>query len=121
MRHTVLVVDDDPGVVKFVGTLLERGGYTVIPAVGPHEALTAFTNAPDSISLVLADVVMPQIDGLELVKRMREKRPDLPYILMTGFSTEALMQYLIDVEGGPLLRKPFTSEALLARIRKVLG
>jgi DNA-binding NtrC family response regulator len=70
MPHTVLVIDDEPGVVKYVGTLLQRAGYAVIPAIGPHEALQAFTDSPDSISLVLTDIVMPEVNGLELIKLM---------------------------------------------------
>ena len=122
MQHTVLVVDDEPSVVRYVSELLRRAGYAVIAAVGPHAALEAFTSSPASIALVLADIVMPEIKGVELIARLRKARPELPYILMTGFSDDALMQYhQINVDGMPVLHKPFTSDALLAHIREALG
>jgi len=121
VAQTVLVVDDEPTVVELVASLLRRAGYEVVPAVGPHEALEALAHSRDAISLVLADIVMPEINGLELVKRMRKMRRGLPYILMTGFSVDILREYhKIGVEDTLLLHKPFTTQTLLAEIRKAL-
>lgn len=120
MQPTILVVDDEPGVVQLVSRMLQRAGYSVVPAVGPQEALQAFTHSPDAISLVLTDIRMPEINGLELIARLRRIRPQLPYILMTGFPNDILMENLPRVEGLTLLRKPFTLDALLTLIREAL-
>ena len=82
--HTILLVDDDPSVRKIVGDMLERSGHRVIAAADGVLALTAL-QARNDIDLVIADHRMPGMDGLTLTRRIKELKPDLPVVIMTGY------------------------------------
>lgn len=82
--QTVLLVDDDPAVRMIVGEMLERSGYGVVAAADGAAALTTL-QAQNDIKLVIADHRMPGIDGLTLTRRIKERSPDLPVVIMTGY------------------------------------
>lgn len=108
--ETVLLVEDEPAIRRLIATSLERAGYRVIEARHGREALELFD---DSIDLLLTDVRLPHVDGHELVRRLREKRPELRVLAISGYPLNAPTE-------GVFLAKPFPREVLLKAVRDVL-
>jgi PAS domain S-box-containing protein len=116
-RGTVLVVEDSEPVRSFAVAVLQEEGYRVIEAVDAEEALRHLRDHAE-IELVFSDVVMPgRRNGLELARRLRRSRPELPVILTTGYS-ESLAD--IEREGFPLLLKPYRPAQLVRTIEAPL-
>ncbi|MBN8920605.1 MAG: response regulator, partial [Rhizobiales bacterium] len=80
----VLVVDDDPEVVSLIGKLLQAAGHTAVPASDSRAALRILDETP--IDLVIADIFMPDMDGLETVAAFKRQAPHLPLIALSGFA-----------------------------------
>ena len=117
--ETILLVDDEEGVRKLMQAVLNDGGYTVIEAANGSAALAAYEKNSHKIDLVLTDVVMPQMNGMELGERLAEKNPDLPLLYMSGYRDSPVNS----PPGKParaFLNKPFTPDTLLAKVREVL-
>ncbi len=115
-QKVVLVVDDESGIRKLVAALLAGQGFKALEAANGLEALNLYGSYWSDLSLVITDVQMPVMDGLEAVSRMRTISPDVPVILMTGAAGD-LGQKLT---GWQPLRKPFKPAELLERVRSVL-
>ena len=117
----VLLVEDDAAVRVATRRLLERFGYSVVEALDAEGALELIAQGESDIDLVLTDAVMPGISGLQLAERLAEGHPELPVVLMSGYSEEAINR------GGPLganavfLEKPFTVHALSSVVADVLS
>lgn len=118
--ETVLVVEDDDAVRQVVVSLLARRNYRVVEAASGTEALARYAEPNIRVDLVLTDLIMPGMSGVRLAERLREMRPDLPIVYMSGYTADYL-QAVGDDEAVELLRKPFTEQALLSRLRDVLG
>jgi CheY-like chemotaxis protein len=101
----ILVVDDEPDILETVGEMLYDAGCSVFVAADGEEALAIL--AALSIRLLLADVRMPMMNGVELARQALAVRPDLTVVLMSGYPTDAALNF-------PLLRKPFRLCQLLA-------
>jgi len=111
----VLLVEDDPGVRTLLERALRAGGYDPVACASGVEAL-AVLDAPGARPRVLVtDMAMPGMSGVEVAGRIRERLPGLPVIFMTGYFEAA------GAEDGEILRKPFGPEALLRRVREVLA
>jgi CheY-like chemotaxis protein len=117
----VLVVDDEPAVRGLASRMLRQAGFTVVEAGDGHEAWTLFQRQPGRFSVLLADVVMPRVPGTELAARVHLVRPELPVLLMTGYTPSDLLARGLQAEHGALVTKPFDPERLLAAVRKALG
>ena len=118
MRVRILVADDDPAVRESLRRSLSFNGYEVTLASDGHEALTASSNAaPD---LVLLDVNMPGIDGLEVCRRIRGSGSDVPVLILTARVEIGDRVLGLDAGADDYLPKPFALEELLARIRALL-
>ncbi len=130
--ETILVVEDEPGVRRLVAEILERAGYAVRTAVHGREALqlldeeeariamaeaTSDATAAGRIALVISDVVMPELGGIELSAALEARRPGLPVLLMSGYPASQAGVPSPDV---PLLSKPFTPGDLLVHVRALL-
>jgi len=118
---TLLVVEDDAQVRQVTVRALERGGYRVLVAASGPEALEAFRARPGQVDLLLTDVMMPGMGGHELALAVQRERPGLPVLYISGYAPDFLVERRALGEGLPLLQKPFTSEALLARVRELLA
>jgi len=114
-KETILVVEDQPEVLHFTAEVLESYGYRVIPAVNAGEALMICEQENAGIDVVLTDVTMPRIGGLELVERVAKLRPEIKAVYMSGYSDVAP-----GGDGVHFLQKPFQPEELAAKIREVL-
>lgn len=117
-QPTILVVDDEDPVRYVLCMLLETEGFSVIEAPNGRECLRlAYEHHPD---LVLLDILMPDRDGREICRQLREVSPDLPIIMLTALSEEAEKVARLHDGADDYITKPFHQDELLARIRAVL-
>ncbi len=110
---TVLVVDDDLAVRLIVGRVLEESGRAVCAAPSGYLALAALAAAPATIGLVLSDVRMPGMSGLDLALEVRRSWPEVPILLMSAYDPPELLSSHVELADVPMLQKPFTNDALL--------
>ncbi|NOY27219.1 MAG: response regulator [Oligoflexia bacterium] len=118
--ETLLVVDDEPGIREIARRTLSRQGYTVLTAANAGEALLHAERYAGPIDLVLTDIIMPLMNGLELVRRLKHHRPAAQVILMTGFADHDLLRQALPQQPYPLMRKPFSPSELAAHVRATL-
>ena len=116
-RETLLLVDDEPSVLKMVEVLLKLEGYTVLTAGTPSDAIQFARDYPQDIHLLLTDAVMPEMNGRELSDRLIAIRPQLKRLFMSGYSQEANEA---PAQNMYFIGKPFTKQALAAKVRAVL-
>jgi PAS domain S-box-containing protein len=119
-RESVLLVEDDDRVRAFAKLVLKRYGYRVHEAESPVVALKMAGDLEGPIHLLLTDVIMPGMNGRELAGQLSRIRPQTRTLYMSGYTGEAMLQQGLSVESLDLLEKPFTSTALLRRVRDVL-
>jgi len=117
-RCDVLVVDDEPVVRDAVRLVLAGEGLVVAQAATGSEALAS--PLLDECRLVLCDLMLPDISGIDLVRSLRRARPEVPVILITGYPTAENAQTAIGSGASEFLPKPFTEEELTAVVRRVL-
>ncbi|WP_374271179.1 response regulator transcription factor [Actinoplanes sp. M2I2] len=118
MEHQVLVVDDDPMVSDVVRRYLEQSGCRVRLAADGSAALAAV--AAERPDLVVLDLMMPGLDGLEVCRRLRADQPDLPVVMLTALGEEADRVLGLEVGADDYVTKPFSPRELVLRIRSVL-
>ena len=116
----VLVIDDAPDILATVRALLDGSGYSTVGASNGREGLDALTVADPPFDLVLTDVVMPIVDGAEVIRHVLEHHPGLPIIAATGYTANAEITRSVDAGLIALLAKPFTAPALLDTVRSSL-
>jgi DNA-binding NtrC family response regulator len=119
-RGAVLVVDDDRGVRRLTSRMLRADGYRVVEAGSGAEALQVLAGDP-GIAVLVTDIVMPEMHGLELADRATAAQPHLKVVLMTGHAPELTMQLELRDLSLPVLLKPFSSEQLLDKVKDALG
>jgi two-component system cell cycle sensor histidine kinase/response regulator CckA len=119
-RERILIVEDEPAILNLATSILKRCGYEVLPASTPMEALDLARAFEERIDLVLTDVVMPKMNGRELMSCLEEQRPGLRAVYMSGYSADVIAQRDLLGDGVSLLQKPFTAPELARRIRSVL-
>ena len=131
----ISIVDDDPSTLLLSAKPLQEAGYAVLQAPGSSEALRICAEHPHSVDLVLADIFLPppgfqlsldknpypRVNGLDMVDRLLEEKRNIRAILMSSSPGPELRSQGLVREGLPFLRKPFTTEDLLALVRQVLA
>ena len=132
--ETILLVEDEEPVRDVVSRVLRRNHYVVVAVGSPDEALGVCARGDVRVDLLLTDLIMPGLSGAELADRLRQHRPDLPVVYMSGYSGEQLRDAHPDRPAGntgastststststTLLRKPFSTSSLLAALRREL-
>jgi len=118
--ETLLVVEDEAGVRRFVCDALKSAGYEVLEASCPSEALEAFERKADVLRLVITDVVMPEMDGKSLVERLLRRRPGLKVLYMSGYADNEIVNHGVSHESGRFLQKPFSADTLGRAVRRIL-
>jgi PAS domain S-box-containing protein len=118
--ETILLVEDEEAVRGLACRILERQGYRVIPAQHGRDAMEIATKEEGRIDLVLTDVVMPGMNGRGLVERLTGIRPAIKSLYMSGYTDDDIIRRGFIEPSKSFLQKPFTSEALLETVRKVL-
>ena len=114
----IALVDDDKNILASVSMLLEQEGYQVRTFSDPAAALTAL--APSPPDLAILDIKMPRMDGLELLRRLKQGSPDLPVIFLTSKDEEIDELMGLNAGADDYIRKPFSQRLLLERVRAVL-
>ncbi len=118
--QTILVAEDETAVRRLIKTLLRREGYTILEAANGREALEIIGSHPGPIHLVVSDVMMPELTGTALSRELRKERPELPVLLISGYTTpEGLGE--AELAGGGFLGKPFTIDALSEAVRTAIA
>jgi PAS domain S-box-containing protein len=118
--ETILVAEDDPGVLGLAQRILGDAGYQVVTAVDGEAALKVFNTQQDSLDLALLDVVMPKLSGRDLQLEMCRIRPDFKVIFASGYSENAIHTDFVLNEGNTLIEKPYRRNDLLIKIREIL-
>lgn len=118
--ETILLVEDEDSVRKLLAYVLDSSGYRVLEAADGRAALRLFEEHADAIDLLLTDVIMPVMNGRDLVERVRLAKPGLRVIYMSGYTDDVLVNSGITKPGISFLRKPLKLDALSALIREVL-
>lgn len=115
----MLVVDDEPVIRRFAARVLREEGFGVLEATDGAEALDLIRAGLADLDIVLSDIVMPRVNGVQLLQSLSTLRPELPVILMSGYGTAQLTQRGIASPCG-VLSKPFSSEVLVAEVRRCI-
>ncbi|MEO6600707.1 MAG: GAF domain-containing protein [Polyangiaceae bacterium] len=118
--ETILLVEDQEQVRNVALSILRRHGYRVLVAQSAPEALALCDSEPGVIDLLLTDVVMPQLSGAELAKRVALSRPDIKVLCMSGYTDDSVIRHGVLQNDMPFLQKPFTPESLAHKVREVL-
>ena len=116
----MLVVEDEAIVRAIAVDALRRHGYTVLQAGDGMEALRVAGEHAGNIDLLVTDVVMPQLGGRELARRLRGKRPKLRVLYVSGYTDSAIARHGMLEDGIALLQKPFTAATLTRKVRDAL-
>src|SRR5215831_19410260 len=114
LAPAVLLVDDDASTLDLVAHVLRDGGFRTLEAADAQEALEAANKYEGPIPLLLTDIAMPGLNGVQLAKRICRQRPETKVIYITAFGE------LFDLGSNPLLAKPFTPVQLLAKVRETI-
>jgi PAS domain S-box-containing protein len=118
--ETVLVVEDEPAVRTFVRLVLAGNDYHVLEATNGKQALEVSQHHPGEIQLMVADVVMPEMGGQRLAAKLAALRPRMKVLYLSGYTENAIVRHGILNSKSTFLRKPFTVEALLQKVRQAL-
>ena len=118
--ETVLIVEDEPGVRALARDTLQRRGYSVLEARHGIEALVIGDQHPGTIHLLMADVVMPQMNGREVAERLLRVRPKVKVLYVSGYTEDAIVHHGVLAPGTNFLQKPFTPDDLSEKVREVL-
>jgi signal transduction histidine kinase/ActR/RegA family two-component response regulator len=117
----LLLVDDEPALTKSLQLLLSRLNYQVTTATGAGEAIALFRQDPGRFALALTDLAMPEMNGLEVARRLHELRPDLPVLLASGFTADLTPEALREAGILAVVEKPIAMQALAAQLRRALA
>jgi two-component system cell cycle sensor histidine kinase/response regulator CckA len=112
---TILVVEDEEQVRTLLVRLLERRGYAVEPAANGRQAIDLVQDHLSDISLVVTDMVMPEMGGAAMLQELRKLRPDLPALCMTGYTREEVVQSE-NIGDSAFIEKPFTPADFLEQV-----
>ena len=115
----VLVVDDEFALRRYAARVLAEEGYVVLEAADGAEAIERAHALGAALDVVVSDIVMPRLNGIELLQSLGRSHPDLPVVLMSGYATAELMERGFAAPCG-ILPKPFTSERLIDEVRRCL-
>ncbi|HVM79367.1 MAG TPA: response regulator [Stellaceae bacterium] len=115
----ILLAEDDDNLRRFLGRGLVRAGHTVLSAADGEQALALVLAEP--VDLLLADVVMPGLDGIELARRASERWPNLRVMFITGFAAVALREREIGHRAAKVLAKPFHLRQLVEEVERILA
>jgi PAS domain S-box-containing protein len=118
--ETILIVEDERAVLELTKRILTQAGYHVIAATTPEEAIEACQQTSRQIDLLLSDMVMPQISGIDLARRARDLQPNVRIAFMTGYSREFLERHAKLGDVIAIIEKPFSTDRLLSAVRSAL-
>jgi two-component system, cell cycle sensor histidine kinase and response regulator CckA len=118
--ETILLVEDDEAVLNLSRTILEKLGYKVLATQTPAHAIELLEELPGAIHLLITDVVMPEMNGRELLERIRAIRPGLKCLYMSGYTADVITHKGILDEGVNFIQKPFLRDDFAVKVRQML-
>jgi PAS domain S-box-containing protein len=118
--ETVLLVEDEPAILRMTRMMLERQGYTVISAATPKQALELAKNQSGPIDLLMSDVVMPEMNGRDLAAKITSLYPDIRLLFMSGYTANVIAHQGILDKGVAFIQKPFSMAELSEKVRAVI-
>jgi CheY-like chemotaxis protein len=119
-RETILLVEDEPAILKMTMRILEGLGYQVMAASSAGEAISLAQDFSGNIHLLLTDVVMPEMNGRDLARTILTMHPNLRRLFMSGYTANVIAHHGVLDEGVNFIQKPFSREQLGAKIREAL-
>ncbi|MGM0652018.1 MAG: response regulator transcription factor [Bacillota bacterium] len=118
-KQVILVAEDDPGLNRLISFKLQKEGYQVISAFDGKEALNTALN--ENISAITLDIMMPFLDGIQVLKKVRAVKPDLPVVVLSVKSRENDLHQALELGANAYMTKPFQPEQLVEKLKQVLG
>ncbi|HEX7590166.1 MAG TPA: response regulator, partial [Demequinaceae bacterium] len=118
---TILLVEDEPGILALARKALEGQGYVVLPASTGDDALRLAGEHPGTIDLLLTDVIMPEMNGRALADELRSTRPNLKVLFMSGYTADVITGHGTPEGDAHFIAKPFHLKDLAEKVREVLG
>jgi len=119
-HETILLVEDEPAILKVTRRMLERQGYVVLPAGTPADAIRLAGLHPGEIQLLVTDVIMPGMNGSDLARSLLSLHPGLKRLFMSGYTADVIAQQGVISDGVNFIQKPFTTEGLAQAVRAAL-
>ncbi len=119
--ETVLVVEDEPEIMRMTMLILETLGYWVMGTTSPGEAITLAEEHAGGIDLLVTDVVMPEMNGKQLSARLQAVHPGLKTLFMSGYTADVIAHHGVLDEGVHFIQKPFSRKELASKVREALG
>ena len=119
-HETILLVEDESSILELITIMLRRQGYTVLAANNPAEALRLGHQHAETIDLLLSDVVMPEMNGRDLAKKLQSIIPNVKRLFMSGYTADVIAHHSVIDEGMSFIQKPFSTKELAAKVREVL-
>ncbi len=118
-QETILLVEDEPSILKITARMLEHQGCTVLAAPTPGEAMRLAREHAGEIHILMTDVVMPEINGRDLAKNLMSLYPQLKCLFMSGWGTDVIAHQGVLEPGSRFIQKPFSMEELAAALQKI--
>ena len=119
-NETILLVEDEPSILRMTRIMLERNGYKVLAAGTPGEAISLAREHSGQIHLLMTDVVMPEMNGRDLAKNLLLLYPNLKRLFMSGYTANVIAHHGVLDEGVQFIQKPFGKQDLAIKVREVL-
>jgi PAS domain S-box-containing protein len=120
-RETILLVEDEPAILKMATRMLEQQGYTVLAARTPGAAIHMAGEHSGEIHLVVTDVVLPEMNGRDLATSLLSIHPFIKCLYMSGYTTDVIAHHGVLDEGVHFIEKPFSNQGLAAKVRQALA
>ena len=118
--ETILLVEDEPAILRMVKLMLEKFGYTVLASSTPREAMHIASENAGDINLLITDMVMPEMTGRDLARNLISLYPELKYLFMSGYTGNAIAVQGVLEEDANFIQKPFSKQELAAKVREAL-
>jgi two-component system cell cycle sensor histidine kinase/response regulator CckA len=119
LKTVVLVVDDEPIILRLCSVAIAEAGFRPVVAENGIAGLEVFMQLKDEICLVLTDIVMPAVNGIEMAANILQIEPQTKILLMSGYSDDVIK--LQGKNGFPFVRKPFIHAILIEKIKSLVG
>jgi response regulator RpfG family c-di-GMP phosphodiesterase len=120
-HETILLVEDEIAILNMASSMLTKQGYSVLQANTPAEAIRLANEHVGTISLLITDVIMPNMNGKDLALDLQSLNPRLKCLYMSGYTADAISQHGVLDEGVHFIQKPFSLPDLATKVREVLG
>jgi two-component system, cell cycle sensor histidine kinase and response regulator CckA len=119
-NETILLVEDEPTILRMTRRMLERKGYSVISAATPAEAVEKATNHSGTIDMLMTDVVMPEMNGRDLAGKITALYPDIKLLFMSGYTANVIAHHGVLDDGVAFIQKPFSMAEMTEKVREIL-